>query len=52
MLLKDTEWMIDSYMKWLWLKEQLLALRCSFVVPTIETVVAFESEHQESGFGS
>ena len=44
--------MIDSYLKRLWLKEQLVALRCSFVVPTIEMVVGFESEDQESGFGS
>lgn len=44
--------MIDSYMKRLWLKELLLALRWSFVVPTIETVVGFESEDQETDFGS
>lgn len=31
-------------MKGLWLKELLLALKCSFVVATVETVVGFESE--------
>lgn len=39
-------------MKELWLKELLLALRCSFVVATVETVVGFESEDQESCLGS
>ena len=44
--------MNDSYIKGLWLKGLLLALRYSFVVPAIGTVVGFESEDQESGFGS
>ena len=39
-------------MKELWLKELLLALRCSLVVATVETVVGFESEDQESYLGS
>lgn len=39
-------------MKELWSEGLLLTLRCSFVVPTVETVVDFESEDQESGLGS
>lgn len=50
--LKSIERIIDSYLKGLWSKELLLALRCSFVVSTVKTVVDFESEDQKSGLGS
>lgn len=39
-------------MKGLWSEELLLAVKCSFVVATVETAVGFEAADPEAGLGT